>query len=276
MTLAARRSALAAAAVVACLTLLGGCFLLPETHSSSHSSDSKSSHDDADDDSADDGDSTAAPDDSDAVAAPELSAMDLASLELPATVDGLPLTADSQSFTVASSYEQLLADWQSSGNPVDGCFAADAASGALSVDDADSADQAISIAYVDNDYRDGRLGVVGRVLDPTEDAKALLSEFADAAHDCTDGFQVQRGDGLWDVSRVTYTRARFEVPKSVAAFILDYRMAGDGPTAFRTSFLQRGNVVIAVFAIVQPTSAFDADSITPLSESLAASLADLG
>ena len=272
MTRTAGRAALAVAAVLACLTLLGGCFLLPETHSSSHSSESNSSHDDADDSGTDDGDST---EDDGAEDAPQLSTTDLTSLPLPAMVGGLPLTADDQTFTIASSYEQLSSDWQSSGNAVDQCFAADAASGVLSVDDADSADEAISMAFVDNDYHDGRIGVFGRVLDSTEDAEALLSEFAAASHDCADGFQVQRGDGLWDVSRVTYTRARFETPASVAAFVLDYRMSGNGPTAFRTTILQRGNVVISAFAIVQPTSAFDVDSITELSEDLAAGLASL-
>lgn len=272
MTRTAGRSALAAVAVLACVTLLGGCFLLPETHGSSHSSESSSAPDDVDDSSADDGDST---EDDSAQDAPQLLTTDLTSLPLPATVDGLPLTADDQTFTIASSYEQLSSDWQSSGNAVDQCFAADAASGVLSVDDADSTDQAISMAFVDNDYHDGRIGVFGRVLDSTDDAEALLAEFAAASHDCADGFQVQRGDGLWDISRVTYARARFETPASVAAFILDYRMSGNGPTAFRTTILQRGNVVISVFAIVQPTSAFDVDSITDLSENLAEGLAGL-
>ena len=259
-----RSVTLGGAAVLALAVLLAGCAEQPPT-APIKVGDSQSSRDDSDDES----------NDSETEEAPDFSLDDLAALSVPASVDGLTVTTAGTPFDLSGSYDSFSTDWQSSGNTPDDCFRVTLASGLLDEADGQTGDQAVNLGFVDNAWQDGRLASFGRVLDSADDAEELLSGFAESAERCSDGFQVQRGDGFWDVAGVDYRPAGITVPPTVAASTLDYRIAGASPTGFRMTYLQRGNAVVAVFAIVQPTSAFSVASVDQLATSIAESLAAL-
>lgn len=230
--------------------------------------------------SADDEDDEPADEEPEPEEAPEFTLADLQSLADSADLGEFGVGATPDEFELANSAASVLGSWEAGPDAADGCYGIYAASALLGEgDDPGSRETATGIAGsidVTDFLSEGYVGTFGRVLDSEDDALDLLDEFQQAADDCDSGFAVTRDDGLLAVAATDYGRAAFEVPDGVEAYTIDYTMDADGDfLGFRVHILQRGNAVIASFAIVKSASTFDVNVSTDVAEAIAAEFAEL-
>ena len=258
--------------VVLCLGGLSAFFFIADPFGTPASSNS--SRDEDEDDEEADGEED---EDEEPVDDLTLSLDDLASLSDYASVDGIDFAPQASQFLLSEAVTGIDSSWGDF--PHEGCYGAYAITSLVGVDDdANSSERLTSITGYDSplsDFSDGYVSAFGRVLDSAEDAEDLLAQFEDAAAQCDDGFAIQRPDGFLSVGATEYAEADYSVPASVHAMTLAFAVNGsDDITGFRINVLQRGNAVIATFAIVTPSSPFDEYAADELAEAVATGLGD--
>jgi len=139
----------------------------------------------------------------------------------------------------------------------------------LGSQESDPSDEMYSYASVD-----------ARVFSDPDDAADFLDLVRDAAEKCSDegGYQLvdDEDEVIWEVTRVDTDDADLDLPDGVEALYQEEIVDADFAKGYRVTFLQYGNIVLAVTVQTSPESDFDMDDGDELSEELAEALVDLG
>ena len=138
----------------------------------------------------------------------------------------------------------------------------------LASQESDDGDELYSYASID-----------ARAFADPDDAADFLDVVRDAAEECSDGGGYQLVDELeevvWEVTRVDIDDVDFDLPDGVDALYQEEIVDADFADSYRVTFLQYGNVVVALTIQPSPESSFDLDDGDELAEALAEALTDL-
>lgn len=153
--------------------------------------------------------------------------------------------------TAADDAESISGFWKESGGDPAECYPAFASSYLLDGSesgaggDDDTMELGVFTEPSDDDY--GRVIVNGRIFDSTDAAAGFLDSVADFTSGCPDGYTLSaNGELIWEVSG--FHNGTFVGAPDGIQTTTSEEVVASGDAALRTTYLQRGNAVIAFYA----------------------------
>ena len=180
--------------------------------------------------------------------------------------------------TAADDAESISGYWAESGGDPQECYAAFATSYVLDGSesgaggDDDTMELGVFTEPAEDDF--GLVIVNGRIFDDEATASGFLDSVAEFASGCPDGYTLTDGtDVIWDVS--AFQTGTFAGAPDGVATATSEELIATGDAALRTTFIQRGNAVIAFYAETYDGGTYVLADVDPVITAVAERLAAL-
>jgi hypothetical protein len=190
----------------------------------------------------------------------------------------LTFEASEVTATAADDAGSISGYWAESGGDPQECYAAFATSYVLDGSesgaggDDDTMELGVYTEPADDDF--GLVIVNARIFDSTDAAAGFLDSVAEFASGCPDGYTLSDGtDVIWDVT--AFTTGTFAGAPDGVATATSEELIATGDAALRTTFIQRGNAVIAFYAETYNGGTYVLADVDPVITAVAGRLAAL-